>query len=585
MKDLHTPVLIVGGGPAGLVMSLLLREFGVEALVIERRDGMPALPKAHIINQRSVEILHEAGVGAALRAVGSPHENMVSVAWYTSFAGPAPLHARELGRVDAWGGGAQLAEHQAASPYYTTNLAQMKLEPILLARLREVAPDAILLNHEVTTFEDHGDGVRARVVDCATGEEFSVDADYLVGADGGRTVGDVLGIELLGQRDLVRMVSAHITADLSAVNPDPGASMYWFVNPDKGASLDSGNLVKIGGRGWGADSDEWVFNLGKQVDDPVEIGEDYFVDHVRRALNLPELDVTVHRVSQWNIESVIATSFSRGRVHLIGDAAHRNPPTGGLGLNGGIADAHNLAWKLALVLAGKAGTSLLDTYEAERKPVVIRNAEQSLESFAQISLVDEALGLDRELTAEQRWAQVAELFSDSDEGRVMRKRVDAATAARRHEFMAQNLQIGYSYESGALVPDGSALRVGADDVTDYVATTRPGHRVPHAWVERGGMVTSTFVLGRSGRFLLIVGTEGEIWRGAAARLAPAIVDVVGIGAGQEWTDRDGAWAAQREVSESGAVLVRPDQHVAWRAEDAVPDPAAVLADVLRTVLF
>jgi 2,4-dichlorophenol 6-monooxygenase len=310
-----------------MVTALLLRRSGIESLVVERRDGQSALPKAHIINQRSVEILGEAGVLAQVQAVASPHENMVSVDWYTSFAGPSALHGREVGRIDAWGGGAQLAEHEAASPYHTTNLSRMKLEPILLAELKRTAPGGVLLGHEIRDYRDLGDRVRAHIWDRATGREFIVEADYLVGADGGRTVAAPAGIEMVGQRDLVKMISAHISVELSELNPNPGASTYWFVNPDKGGSLDSGNMV-VGGRGWGADADEWVFNLGKAVDDPVDVPDSYFVEHVRRAVGVTDLDVKVHRISQWTIESVIATRFGQGRVYLVGDSAHRHPPTG-----------------------------------------------------------------------------------------------------------------------------------------------------------------------------------------------------------------------------------------------------------------
>src|SRR6516164_1340045 len=188
----HVPILIVGGGPAGLTTSMLLSTLGVESLVVERRTGGSGLPKAHIISPRSMEILTQCGLAERVLAVSSEHEYMSQVAWMTSLAGPTELHGRELARGDSWGGGAELPSSTAASPHSHRNLPQNILEPILQERARELAPDRVLFQHELEQLTQEHDGLTATATDLQTGNQFHVHADYVVAADGGRTVGPML---------------------------------------------------------------------------------------------------------------------------------------------------------------------------------------------------------------------------------------------------------------------------------------------------------------------------------------------------------------------------------------------------------
>jgi 2,4-dichlorophenol 6-monooxygenase len=582
----HAPVLIIGGGPAGLTTSILLSSLGVKSLLVERRTGGSGLPKAHIISPRSMEILSQCGVADRVLAVSSAHEYMSQTVWMTSLAGPTDLHGRELARSDSWGGGHELPAATIASPFTHTNLPQIHLEPILQDRARELAPDDVLFQHELEDLHQGHDGLVGTVTDLKTGASFEVAADYAVAADGGRTVGPMLGVKELGERGLVKMITTYLRAPgLPEVNPDPRVSIYWFINPDHGGSIGSGILVKMGGRGWGTDADEWAFSIATPPDDETEYGEEDVIDRVRAAVGVPDLEIEVMRVSEWQIESIVAERFSVGRVFLVGDAAHHHPPTGGLGMNSALQDAHNLVWKLAIVLSGKAGDGLLATYDSERRPVATRNADQSLNSFFQHAEIDGAIGISPD-DPQGGWSAIGTLLSSRDEGTAAADRVASAVHGKRREFCALNLELGYCYEDGALVPDGSTLAERCDDVTDFVACTRPGHRMPHAWLERDGTRLSTYDIARYGRFTLFAGPDGD-WHSIGAEastVAGMPLDVVTIGPGGDFDDPTGAWERQREIDGNGAVLVRPDQHVAWRSRGRPAEPGATVAEALLAVL-
>jgi 2,4-dichlorophenol 6-monooxygenase len=579
---LDVPVLIAGGGVAGLTAAILLSLRGVESLVVERRDGTTALPKAHIINQRTMEIFTEAGVAQEVYEQGSAHEWMSQSIWMTSFAGPRPEHGREIGRCDAWGGGADLDAHLAASPCRTTNLSQIHLEPILRRRAEDLAGERIRFRHEVVGLEQHDDHVVVSVRDLEHDATYAVRAGYVIAADGGRTLPALLGIGYEGERGLVKMYSSHIRTDLRRFGIDPRAFIHWFISPDAGGSIGSGALVKMGGRAWGEEADEFVYTFALAPDDDHQVTEDEVRARFHRSVGDDRTPLEVLRISPWTIESLVAQRYAAGRVFLVGDAAHRHPPTGGLGLNTAVQDVHNLAWKLAAVLDGSAGDALLAGYETERRPVAQRNAAQALKSFFQHGEIDAAIGLAPDLPPEEGWARLRRLF-DPVEGEGVRADVRAAVRRKRDEFCAQNLEIGFDYAVPGAEPPPEPGPPCA-----FVAGTWPGHRLPHARLQRDGRSCSTYDLAAAGGFTLFTGPDGAgAWRAAAAatraRLGVA-VGVVSIGPGGDYADPTGAWARQREVGPGGAVLVRPDQHVAWRTMEAPADAEAALTAALAAAL-
>ncbi|TDU28250.1 2,4-dichlorophenol 6-monooxygenase [Panacagrimonas perspica] len=586
MKTIETPVLICGGGGAGLSLSIFLSAHGIDNLLVERHTTTSHLPKAHYYNQRTMEIFREHGIADTIYARGTPFENMGHIVWMTSLSGDGPLDGKLLYKMDAFGGGKLEPIYDADSPTRSGNLPQMRLEPIL-REFAEKSPRAkVLFGHELMSFEQDDTGVTSVIKNLQSDEEFQVRSQYLCGADRGRTINPKLGIELQGPSNLVDMVSTHMTADLSKYITDDSPLIRWFANPEGGSGWGSGVMVAMGPNKFDRHSEEWVFHFAFRPDDP-DFNEDDIVPRIRHLLRIPDLDIKVHKVSHWIVEAVLANKYRGGRCLILGDAAHRHPPTTGLGLNSGIQDAHNLAWKLAAVLKGQAGDGLLDSYEQERRPVAARNTRWALMTFMNHVVTDAGFGLIPGAPPELNAFQITTLLSDSDEGEWFRARADEVVGTQRMEFQAHDMELGFRYDGNAVVPDGTEPPPRGRMGDIYTPTTRPGHRLPHAWLEKGGNKLSTHDLCGRGRFVLITGAKGDTWKAAAKAAAERYgvpVDVVSVGAPGQAEDRSNTWSKLRQVEEDGAILVRPDVHVGWRCARAPVDAATALSDALGRIL-
>lgn len=586
MKTIETPVLICGGGGAGLSLSIFLSAQGVESLLVERHAGTSHLPKAHYLNQRTMEILREHGIADTVYAKGTPFENLGCVVWLTSLGGDGPLDRKQIYRMDAFGGGHLQETYDRDSPTRVGNMPLIRFEPVLRAAAESRPLAKVCFSHELLSFTQDDQGVRSIVKNLETGEEFAVRSQYLVGADRGRTVGPALGIELQGPTNLVDMVSTHFSADLSKHIDDDGPLIRWFINPEGGGGWGSGAMVAMGPTHFDRHSEEWVFHFAFRPGDP-DFNEDLIVPRIRQLLKLPDLDIKVHKVSHWIVESILASKYRGGRCVVIGDAAHRHPPTTGLGLNSGIQDAHNLAWKLAALLRGQAGDALLDSYEQERRPVAQRNTRWALFTFMNHFVTDAGFGLIPGAPPEMNAGAFQTLLSDTFEGEWARARMHEVLMTQRTEFCAHDLELGFVYEAGAIVPDGTPAPPRAPMGDIYTPTTRPGHRLPHAWLSRDGKRVSTHDLCGRGRFVLLTGPCGAAWKEAAesaARDCGVSLDVHAIGATGQVADTGGRWAGLCQIEGDGAILVRPDVHVGWRSAKLPDDPAAALGEALARIL-
>ena len=588
MSEVHVPVLIIGGGGAGLTASMLLSQLGVDTWLVNARPSTSDLPKAHVLNQRAMEILNDVGIADTIYARGTPLENMKASAWYAGFAGDDDDYGRKIGQLEAWGAGYTNPDWIAASPCASTNLPQIRLEPILRTRAEEMAPGKIHFAHEVVDIKQDEDGATTTIRNLNENSEYTVKSKYVLACDGGRTVGPALGISMEGPRGLQQQVTVHMTADLSAWARDPEVLIRWIWLPHKAVMCV---LVPMGPKKWGPDSEEWVFHLNYAMDDPKAVDDAQIEEAMRDALGIGDHPLKTHKITRWSLEGVVAERFQAGRVFLLGDAAHRHPPTGGLGLNSAIQDAHNMCWKLAAVLNENASERLLETYEIERKPVVQNNVNCSLESAFNHFTVAEAMQITPEAGAEANWKNLKRLWNDRPEDDDFRRDVFRAIHTQTMEFAEHNVEYGYCYrgDGAAIVPADGEVQMSPDPRRIYQANTEPGSCLPHAWLDTyDAERISTLDLVRPGRFLLIAGEEGAAWVEAAKQAAEMMqiaLDTATIGAAQgDYLDQRSEWLSQRAISNSGAVLVRPDRFVVWRSLGAAAAPLAELQQALSLVL-
>ncbi|MET9410876.1 FAD-dependent monooxygenase [Streptomyces sp. NPDC002935] len=581
MGTIEVPVLIVGGGGCGLSASVFLSDQGVDHLLVERHPDTSRIPKAHYLNQRTMEIFRRHGIADDVFAEAAPLELFGKVRWQTTLAGDGPMDRRLIHEMDAFGGGELRESYAAVGPVLPAKLPQMWLEPILRRHAEQRGPGRVLFHHEVTGFSDEGDHVLAEVRNTETGEITTVRAQYLIGADGGRMVGPAVGIQMQGPPSLVNTTTAYFSADLSQWWEE-GTLITHFLSPED-PDLSS-NLIEMG-PSWGKACEQWGLHFAPGP--PGRWDTETVVPRIRELLGLPDLDVTVHKVTDWIVHAHLADRYRVGRVLIAGDAAHRQPPAVGLGLNTGIQDVHNLAWKLAAVLSGRAPDSLIDTYEAERRPVGRENVDWATSAAVHHQAVMDAIGVGHNIPAGRRGQRLESYFDPSPLGDTVRTRALEIFHTHRGGCQALDMEVGFAYEDGAIVPDNSEPPVRVPMRNVHRPTSRPGHRLPHAWITRDGERLSTLDLIAATGFTLITGPQGTLWSEAAAKAAQKFsvpVAVARIGARAEFADPDGGWESVRQITDAGALLIRPDQHVAWRATDAGEDPEQILTQVFATLL-
>ena len=551
----RTGVLVVGGGPVGLATSLLLARQGIEHVVVERRDGAQTAPAAHVTNARTFEILRSTGVDMdrVLAACQDPAEG-AWVRWVTTLVGDelgvVPFELQH--RID---------ELDDVTPTPLRNLSQHRLEPILRDHV-----GALFDGVEWAGATQDADGVTSTLRDAATGATAELRSDWVIAADGAASrVRAWLGIPMEGPDVLQSFVMIHVSADLRSLVADRPATLYWTMDPDARGVL----VAHDAGATWVLMKD-W----DPDTEDLASFTPERCADLFRAAVGTDELDVTVEHVRPWRMTCQIAERYAEGRVFLVGDAAHRFPPTGGLGLTTGVADVHNLVWKLAATERGWAPEGLLDTYGTERRPVAEHNAAKSLDNALRMVDVFAACGLTG-TPEESRAAFDAALATAAG-----RAAIAAAAEAQDEHFDMLGLQLGFTYPPGpgTVVDDGTPPVEVANPVRHYAPGTRPGGRLPHAWVSRDGRRVSTLDLVPPDRYLVL--TASPAWADAAAGLVDGPVPLAVVRVGADVSDPDGAWDAVSGIGAEGALVVRPDQHVAWRSPGAAADPAVLLAGVL-----
>ena len=575
MKTIQTDVFVVGAGPTGLSCAALLARQGVKVLTITRYSGLANSPRAHITNQRTMEVLRDLGIEERVLAAAMSGKMMGQVVWATSFAGT------ELARRKSWGASAErLSDYALASPSDLCNVHQHVLEPILCDAAREFGAD-VRFSLELISMEQDAQGVRSLCRDRVTGEEVEVLSQYAIGADGDNSVVcREIGFEVEGQMALGHMLNFWIKADLTPWTAHRPGALYQIIQPGAGIA------VFVNFEPW----DEWVMSMPyNPADGEPDTSEAAATRLARQFVGDDRLQVELVSASEWTINQVFATQMHKGRVMIAGNAAHRHPPAGGLGANTCIQDAYNLCWKLALVLRGQAGSALLQTYNEERQPVakqIVLRANQSMKS---LFALPQAFGLHPGQSEQDSWSAINGMFSAESNGTERREQLHKALAMQDFNFNAIGVELGQCYASPAVVSDGSRVEPQRDPELYYEPSTSPGKPLPHAWFARGTQNISTLDLAGKDGFTVITGIGGEVWldaaRSVAAKFDIAVRGVsIGLGPKVDAQDVYGDWAALREIDESGCLLVRPDRHIAFRATSVLDDPEAALSAAFAQIL-
>jgi len=558
-------VIIVGAGPVGATAALILADYGIQCTVVEARNRPQSHPAAHVLSTRSLEIWREIGLERDIRRLSAPMHELRSIAYCTTLAGP------ELGRVPLVDDlpDTQLDAIESISPTRNAHLPQNALEPLLWKHLRDSEHIDVRTGWRYSSHTEGTDGVAVRITDTTTAASRTIQAGYLIAADGAAgTVRRALQVKVEGPV-LQHVISVHFSADLEDFRRHRRGPVIWTYNA----------------KGVGAfivhrSPQDLVFQI--PYFPPFESLDDFPAgvcrNHIADAIGDPAVDIDVKSIQSWAMHAQVATNYQVGRVFLVGDAAHRFPPTGGLGLNTGVADVHNLAWKLAWVIDGRAGEGLLNTYESERRPVGIAATADSVANFEGLFEVVAALGLPRRairllpqvVAAVPEWiprrpvrALIRGLTSLAYQrfrlakspgavGRRIRRRAAAAITGQGAHYRSWGRDLGVRYQNGAMIGDG--LPAPPDDPQFYTPCVRAGGRLPHAWVKDGDRRVSTLDMVRRDELTLLVSAEAHAaWLLAAEGLPLSVVPLVG--------DANHVFHSGVAGADPDGLMVRPDGHI------------------------
>jgi 2,4-dichlorophenol 6-monooxygenase len=582
MSDVTTDVLIIGTGPAGSSMAALLATSGVKTMIVNRYSWLANTPRAHITNQRTMEILRDLGreVEAEAYLHAAPQELMGENVFCESLAG------EELGRMRSWGTHPlSKAEHLMSSPCLMNDLPQTFMEPILFKTACSSGAQGRMSTEYISHVQD-ADGVTTTCKDRLTGQTLTIRSQYLIGADGGNSlVAEHAGLPFEGRMGVGGSMNILLRADLSRYVAHRPSVLYWVMQPGADVGGIGMGVIRMV-RPW----NEWLMIWGYDINQPAPVVDAALATQVARQLvGDPDLEIDLISANTWTVNNMYATHMQAGRVFIMGDAAHRHPPSNGLGSNTSIQDAFNLAWKMAAVVKGQAGAGLLDSYSAERVPIarqIVTRANQSIGEFGPIFA---ALGMGGDVDDAKAQANMDARCDATPAAEAQREALRKAIAFKKYEFDCHGVEMNQRYRSGAVVTDGQAEPAFTQDAElHYQPTTWPGARLPHVWVfdAQGARHSTLDLCGRS-QFTLLTGVGGEPWVAAAANVSAARglpIRTHVIGPRKAVQDHTGDWARASEVRDAGCLIVRPDHHVAWRAVDMAADPVAELARVFSTIL-
>jgi len=536
-SDDETPVLIVGGGPVGLALAADLGRRGVECLLVEQSDGTIYHPRANTVNSRTMEFCRRWGIAEEVRQAGTPPDFPLDIVYCTG------LNGYPLARVDrpTYGGHKPLP----TTPERSQRCNQLFFDPIMRKLAASFPSVRLRYRCRFESFMKTADGVTCQVHDLATDRRETIKARYLVACCAGRSsVPQALGVRWEGQPVLSYHLNVFLKIKELWTRHDKGKAAFYFFVDESGSGP---SLIELDGRE--------LWRLGISTGQTLVAPEQMDIAAIMKEFVGPGIPYELVSVLPWTCRSIVADTWHRGNVFLAGDAVHQHSPSGGFGMNTGLGDAVDLAWKLAAALDGWGGPALLETYEIERKPVANRIVREATENQGPVG--DPAAR-----------ALIRAPGPEGDRARALMH--DAIVSERTRMFVSDGLVLGYRYEpSPVIVPDGTPAPT--ESVSTYAPTARPGSRAPHAWLADGRSTLDLFGDG----FALLA------FAGAAADAAPIVAAAQVRGVPLELVAIDDPEIAA--LYERHLVLVRPDGHVCWRGDAPPTDPLRLIDRVRGAV--
>ncbi len=548
MNEIQTTVLIVGGGPIGLLGAQLLARRGIEVLVAEKYPQRLDSPKAHALNPRSLEICAAAGLPMDDIHARATRKADGAYVWMIETLSAPPIGQIAYERQDD--------AVRAVTPWPLINIAQPQFEEVLEVAVR--GQSGVTLRHglEWQSCLQLADGVTSTLLDRATGEVVKVRSRYVIACDGaGSTVRDSLGIAMDGPEGIANFMTIHFEANLRSILGEQLGILYFLFGPGLNGTLIAYDVEKT-----------WVLMHPCSPDStPEDFDEATCRAAILAAVGVPVPDLQIKGVKGWKMSAQIARSYRDGNVFLAGDAGHRFPPTGGLGLNTGIGDIDNLAWKIAAVEAGWAAPEMLESYEPERRIIAQTNMGQSLANTFRLGVLFEALGYGADRTVDE--ATFRSRLADPES----RTKIDAAVTFQKDHFDSLRLQLGFAY--GDVLKDDDTL-----PISQFTPKCVVGARLPHVEIAEG---RSTLELVDPNGLTLIAGAmAGDLTAVAKGLKAPLIQKTEGA----DFHVPGEAWSARMGLEPQGAVLVRPDGHILAITSSGGAEGVQHLAAALSTYL-
>ena len=535
-KSTHFPVLIVGGGLVGLSAALFLSRHNIPYLLIERHKKTAIHPRARGFNFRTMELYRDLGLEEEIRVVGASLSK--SFGWYTANTlmeanlDPTKIDMpKDMMKT--------FLQNEERSPASGNRCTQDLVEPVLLKAARKRGGD-LRFHTELTEFTQNSQKVVATLLDRTTGVEEMIEADYLIAADGANSpIRHLLEIPVTAEKSHGHIINMYFESDLSEFVKGREFSACNITHPDA-----AGILLAINNR------DRWCYHVSYDPDAgeaPADFPAARCKEIIQKAIGLPDQEVRILSVLPWEAAEKVASRFQQGRVFLTGDAAHVMPPTGGYGANTGVQDAHNLAWKLAAVINKQASPALLETYDAERRPVAQMTVAQA--------------------------------------GRLANNGTFSPIKANGEKVPPVNgliVMAGYQYTSQSVI-EPEPIHPAPDHL---VLNGRPGTRAPHIWGEYQGKHLSILDMFGSG-FVLLTGSEAVGWHSAARQVSEQFgikIEAYRVGPDGDFMDKGNNWQKACRATKESVVLIRPDGFVCWRSDDQIVQPAITLEGVLAQIL-